>query len=122
MKRGLIAVLVVAVAGLFLVSVSGKALAGDPPKKTSIDYDKGKKGAVEFNHEAHNKTGKCADCHHKGGNVKSFDCHKVEESETSKITIKKAMHKQCKGCHKKARKKDEALGEKAPTKCKGCHK
>ena len=122
MKKGLIVFLVVAVAGLFTVVVSGNALAGDPPKKISIDYDKGKKGAVSFDHVLHNKTGKCADCHHKGGNVKCFDCHKTEKSETSKIPIKKAMHKQCKACHKKAQKKDETLGEKAPVKCGGCHK
>ena len=122
MKRTfLFAVAALAVGIVFATGAFAPAQAAEP-KNVKIDYVKGKKGAVDFDHEIHNKTGKCADCHHKGGNVKCFDCHKAEKSETSKVNIKSAFHKQCKSCHKKAEKADPKLKEKGISKCSGCHK
>ncbi len=43
------------------------------------------------------------------------ECH----NGTDAPALKKALHKNCKDCHKDMKKKKEKTG---PTKCSGCHK
>jgi len=108
--------------GIFATVSLGTTMAGEP-KKVTLNHLKGKKGAVTFDHAEHKAAFSCKDCHHKGKNSDScFSCHKAEKSADGTSPMKKAMHKNCKGCHKKMVKKDPALKEKAPVKCKGCHK
>ncbi len=112
MKKNLLTVVATLVAGLFLLG--GLAIAGEPGK-VKLNSLKGKKGAVEFDHGAHKAVAKdCKACHHNGDNKKCFECHKADKSDTSKVDLKKAMHKTCKDCHKKEKK--------GPTGCKECHK
>ena len=112
MKKNLVTVIATFVAGLFLIG--GLAIAGEPGK-VKLDNGEGKKSAVEFDHKAHTaRAADCKACHHKGDNKKCFECHKLEASDTSKVTLKNASHKTCKDCHKKEKK--------GPTSCKGCHK
>jgi len=69
-----------------------------------------KNGNVEFNHLKHSKTIECSSCHHVGDQVKCSKCHGVNANAPN---AKKAMHKNCKGCHKSLKQ--------GPTKCKECH-
>ena len=58
-----------------------------------------KKGAITFNHKAHQE--------------KLVDCAKCHEGTPAKIEVdKKFGHKTCKACHKEMN---------GPTKCNGCH-
>lgn len=59
-----------------------------------------KKGAITFNHKAHQE--------------KLGDCSKCHEGEPAKIEVDKDFgHKTCKACHKEMN---------GPTKCNDCHK
>ena len=68
----------------------------------TVTYDGGKKGAVSFDHKAHQAKFECAACH---------------EGTPAKIAVdgKKTGHAVCKDCHKK----NKAAG--ASTKCGACH-
>ncbi len=112
MKKNLATLVATFVSAVFLLG--GLALAGEPGK-VKLDNGPGKKSAVEFDHKAHTThVADCKTCHHKEKDTKCFKCHKLEASDTSKVTLKKAAHKSCKDCHKKEKK--------GPTKCKECHK
>ena len=70
-----------------------------------------KMGDVTFPHAAHQaKVADCMSCHHQGVEAGACSsCHGVTEGVPS---VKDALHKQCKSCHKK---------ESGPTSCKSCH-
>jgi len=79
------------------------------PKDLTVKKIGGKKGSAPFSHTLHKKAGikKCKECHHKGKTSDSCSkCHKGNKG-------KKAIHKNCIGCHKKM--------NKGPKKCKKCH-
>ena len=132
MKKGLLFIVTLICAGLFLTS--GILSATEIPETIVIDgktYAKDKKGPVNFNHAKHSKEygAVCTDCHHnyvdgkniwvEGGEVKKCgDCHDPEKSEGNKKKLMTAFHDNCKGCHKEKNKE----GKKAPDKkCEECH-
>lgn len=78
-----------------------------------IKLDKAKTGVVTFDHAKHQvDVPDCAACHHTGGFEKCSSCH-AKAADGKKLAYKKAMHDNCKGCHKEMKK--------GPTKCKECH-
>ncbi len=99
-----------------VVFAAGLALAA-PPEKMVIKEIQKSKAPVAYNHKAHGEKVKaCKECHHKdeaGKEQKCSACHKAK-ADGKKIELKEAFHKQCKGCHQKAKK--------GPTKCDECHK
>ncbi|WP_022854274.1 class III cytochrome C family protein [Thermodesulfatator atlanticus] len=118
--------------GLFLglaltLCFYGFAISGDHGPAT-IEFPGGKKGKVVFNHEKHQKEFKCGECHHgkdhspykEGMKIQKCEtCHNKKDMANKKLnSVRKAMHKNCKGCHKKMVKEHPN----APTKCKQCHK
>ncbi len=93
-----------------------------------------KKGKVVFHHHEHQNflKGNCGECHHgktadwkqvpykEGMKIeKCATCHNKSHPNKKLNSVKKAMHKNCKGCHKAFKKAGKKTG---PTKCKGCHK
>lgn len=78
-------------------------------------------GGVKFDHAAHAKTAKCADCHHASKPEKALasphqkcqDCHTSKVAAPIKTDAKTAFHTNCIECHKKA--------AKGPQKCTECH-
>ena len=85
---------------------------------------------VAFPHDLHMDAFECLDCHHEyidGENVLDEDeleadnpaircvaCH----DSTAHIDLKKALHRQCVGCHREMRKEKMAIG---PELCGECH-
>jgi len=113
---------------LFGLVMTGVAMAADTgPASITLNA---KMGNVTFPHAAHQKNFKCAECHHsKGANGKQVaykegqkiekccTCHNADMSNKKLNSVKKVMHKNCRGCHKSMHK----TNPKAPTKCRGCH-
>ncbi len=105
MKKRFIAILTTSIFILPLILFA----AGGPKKDLKVTKIGKKKGPAIYSHVKHEKAGvkECKKCHHEG---KQDDpcakCHKGKKG-------KKAIHKNCKGCHKKMKK--------GPTKCKTCH-
>ena len=116
MKRSVVTIL--SVAAVLLVPVLAGAVGG--PEVITIQEVKKAMPPVVFPHHEHQKRlGDCKVCHHKQEAGKEpracAQCHgKVKEAPA----FKDAMHKRCKGCHKK----EAAAGKPAPTKCMQCHK
>lgn len=87
---------------------------GSPPQRP----------VVKFTHETHMETIECVACHHQYGDetgseeeyseIKCGFCH----TDKSSLDSQTAFHRQCMGCHIKARKAKEATG---PEMCGGCH-
>lgn len=73
-----------------------------------------KYGNVEFSHQKHADK-ECKECHHtfKAGDKSPTPCRECHKTG-AEVTMKKAAHTRCKGCHKEL--------AKGPTKCKECHK
>lgn len=132
MKKGLIFIVTLACAGLFLTA--GLLTAADIPVDIVIDgetYSKDRKGAVNFSHAKHSGDYgvACVDCHHdyvdgkniweKGNDVKKCEeCHDPSKSVEKVKKLMLAFHKNCQNCHK-AKVKE---GIKAPgKKCINCH-
>lgn len=135
MKKTLICAL--ALTFLACVAFTGSAFAttdkgpAEITLESTIDKSKKPKPAV-FPHAEHQKTLKCADCHH-GGKVgaqeaykdgmkieKCESCHNKAAGMPKKLeTFKAAAHKNCKGCHSDIAKKDPAKA--ALKKCATCH-
>lgn len=99
-----------------LVLAAGAALAAAPETIVIKEIQK-TRPPVAFSHKAHGEKVKaCKECHHKdeaGKEQKCAKCHKAK-TEGKKVEFKEAMHKQCKGCHQKAKK--------GAVKCDECHK
>ncbi|AEH45118.1 Cytochrome c, class III, conserved region [Thermodesulfatator indicus DSM 15286] len=105
----------------------GYAISGDNGPEV-ITFEGGKKGTVTFHHLKHQKDYgiKCGECHHgkdhspykEGMKIqKCSECHNKDMANKKLNSVKKAMHKNCKGCHKQVKDKHPN----APTKCKECH-
>ena len=136
-------VLSLLVAVCFGLVMAGVAIATDKgPETITMDskvFPKHKKSLVVFNHAKHNVDYgiACTECHHaykdgknvwkEGDAVKKCDaCHtgakapkepKLSKKEKIKGYMYSAIHENCKGCHKAAKKEGKA----APTKCGECH-
>jgi uncharacterized paraquat-inducible protein A len=102
------------VVAMAVVFAFGTAFAN--PDKIVIKEFQKTKGAVSFDHKAHQaKVKVCKDCHHKNEAGKEEKCSKCHGAKTEgkKLEAKESFHKQCKGCHQKEKK--------GPTKCDECH-
>lgn len=144
LKKGLN--LFVIVAGVFLWVAFSAAEVESPPEEITIQntgWPTEKYGPVKFDHKKHATEYKiaCTECHHvykDGKNVwkegdkvqKCSACHNVyllgkdlsqATPEEKKLSLYKAYHNNCLGCHKKANKEKGKEEAKAPTKCTACH-
>jgi hypothetical protein len=140
MNKRFLTILIVALTGMLFLSVAAltaaeKQTAPDEIMLENKGYKKDKKGPVKLTHKKHNVDYKiaCVDCHHvykDGKNVweegqpvqKCSECHNVymlgkdlreASDEEKKLSLYKAYHDNCKGCHKKE--------QKGPVKCAECH-
>jgi hypothetical protein len=117
MKRGLISIGIIAGFLLSILMVSGVFAAKDV---VVLDNSFGQ---VKFTHKKHvDLKYECIKCHHtwkKGEQSGKLckDCHKAK-AEGKTISLKDAMHKDCKGCHEEAKKANKPTG---PTTCTKCH-
>ena len=141
LKKGL-SLLAVSVAVVFLW-VAFSAAVVECPDEIIINtegWPKDKYEPTKFSHKKHATEYKvqCKDCHHvykDGKNVweegqevqKCSECHNVYKlgkdlreasDEEKKLSLYKAYHDNCKGCHKKEQKEKEKKG---PVKCIECH-
>ncbi|RLE45507.1 cytochrome C [Candidatus Woesearchaeota archaeon] len=96
-------------------------------------YKEHKKAAVMSPHEKHvsRYEAGCGECHHDNtgkrlDNTVTDDavqgcasCHPVPENEGEKDKFKKAMHNNCKGCHRKHNKETDTKD--VPVTCSKCH-
>ncbi len=125
--RKLVGLLVALMVGLVFC---GTAVSSD--NGPDVIVLKAKKGNVTFPHRDHQEKLKikCGECHHgktadwkqvpykKGMKIHECkECHNKQMPVKKLNSVAKAMHKNCKGCHKKMHKKYP----KAPVKCKQCH-
>ncbi len=133
MRRGFVVLSVLAMVGLMM---GAGALWAQQTKSGKVDdvivlkssvFKKHKKGWVRFPHKAHSVDYKiaCTECHHiykDGKNIfkpgmkvkKCEECHTSPRKNKGKmLSLYNAFHKNCRGCHKKAKK--------GPTKCNQCH-
>ncbi|QJA07020.1 cytochrome c3 family protein [Thermosulfurimonas marina] len=93
-----------------------------------------KHSTVVFPHWKHQEVlkGNCGECHHsrtadwkqvpykEGMKIQECKtCHNKNHPNKKLNSVKKAMHTNCKGCHKEMKKAGKKTG---PTKCTGCHK
>jgi hypothetical protein len=122
--------LLVLLLGMFVLMLTSLALAQAPKPPASVVLP-AVNGAVTFDHAAHVKVGKCADCHHASkpqkpskGFEKCGDCHTKAGAAPVTTKLQAAFHNPtatagtCIDCHKK----QVAAGKKAPAKCADCHK
>ncbi len=76
---------------------------------------------ADFPHRQHQEKYSCTFCHHAKDGIMVIDkcagCHTKTISNAEVNSYKKAAHKLCKDCHKKA----NDAGSDAPIKCSGCH-
>jgi len=115
-KKSVVSVLM---ALLFGLAVAGFATAGEGPEVITL---KAKKGDVTFHHHKHQAKFQCGECHHGPGHseykagmkIETCDkCHNKDFKNKKLNKVMKAMHTNCKGCHKE---------KGGPTKCNDCHK
>ena len=94
------------------------------PDEMVMKTPAGKKPAT-FPHRKHQEIMACMQCHHVKKGImtirKCSICHNEKMENTAVNTIKKAAHKQCRGCHKTKKKEHQKGTRYAPLKCSGCH-
>ena len=117
MKKKLVAILGVAAMLVMIAGGTGAFAQDKGPAHPTLNYNGKSKKVANFPHHDHQaRIGDCQVCHHKdkaGETPRACkSCH-GDKADGAKPKMKDAMHKRCKGCHKK-----EKHG---PTKCKGCH-
>lgn len=127
MKKGMFVALTSLVLYLFvsiLAPVVSTAVAEEKAVSDVIVWEnEAKTKTITFKHADHSKLAedKCVVCHHKSEGdatkiAKCVTCHpkKTEGPDDKRVNYKRAMHKQCKDCHKKS--------NKGPyKKCSECH-
>ena len=117
MRKGLISIGILAGFLLSILMVTG-AFAQKDVITFDVPY-----GQVTFVHKKHvDMKYDCMKCHHawKAGETSGKlcrDCHKAK-TEGKTLSLKDAMHKDCKGCHEEAKKANKPAG---PTGCTTCH-
>ncbi|WP_068671711.1 cytochrome c3 family protein [Thermosulfurimonas dismutans] len=104
------------------------------PEVIKLPSPKMKKTTVTFSHHKHQEilNGNCGECHHsktadwkqvpykEGMKIEKCEtCHNKSHPNKKLNSVKKAMHANCKGCHKSMKKAGKKHG---PVKCTGCHK
>ena len=104
------------------------------PEVIKIPTPKKKKTTVTFSHHKHQEMlkGDCGECHHgktadwkkvpykEGMKIEKCEtCHNKSHPNKKLNSPKKAMHKNCRDCHKERKKAGKKHG---PVKCKDCHK
>lgn len=119
--KSILTAVAVVVTMVFATTSLYSAISAAAPDKLVIKEFKKKKPAVPFPHKQHvDAKISCKKCHHttEAGATpkKCSECHKAEKGDAP--DAKKAFHKSCTPCHKKAEKKGEKTG---PTKCGDCH-
>ena len=87
--------------------IATMSYAIEPPTNVTWSFER---GDVTFTHEKHSTKTECSVCHHTEGFAVCGSCHGEKEGI---LSSKKALHNNCKGCHKEMKQ--------GPTKCKGCH-
>ena len=110
-KRNLMAILLIAVFALIVLVVSSYSQE-DVTTVNDSAFDKHMRPAVPFSHDSHNETAEieeCNECHHVYEGGKRVEDESSEESECSEchtsennaypISLVKAYHIYCKGCH-----------------------
>ncbi|HYE24664.1 MAG TPA: cytochrome c3 family protein [Clostridia bacterium] len=115
MKKAFVVIL-----GLTVILFATMLFAGETAPGTVI-LKGAPMGGVKFDHPAHVKVAKCADCHHANKAEKPLatphqkcqDCHTSKVVAPVKSDAKTALHANCIDCHKKV--------AKGPTKCTECH-
>ncbi|MGD2127590.1 MAG: cytochrome c3 family protein [Desulfobacteraceae bacterium] len=131
MKRGMLTLVLVLLAGLVFLTVGGLT-AADVPDEVCIEntgYKADRKGPVKLSHKKHNVEYKvaCTECHHEyeeGKNVwqegqpvkKCGACHNPLKKEDKMDKLRFAYHKNCKNCHKQNKDKNAPY-----RKCNDCH-
>jgi hypothetical protein len=116
MRKGVISIGILAGFLLSILMVSGVFA------KDVVEFNPAY-GKVTFTHQKHVDSIKdCTKCHHtwKKGETSGKlcgDCHKAK-TEGKTLSLKDAMHKDCKGCHEEAKKAGKPTG---PTSCTKCH-
>ena len=117
MKKWLISMGILAGFLLSILMVSGVFAAKDV-----VEFNPAY-GKVTFPHKKHvDLKFECTKCHHtwKTGETSGKlckDCHKAK-TEGKTLSLKDAMHKDCKSCHEEAKKASKPAG---PTGCTQCH-
>lgn len=127
--------LLLLVAVVFGFVATGLVVASEEKEKNGpevVVFKTKKKGDVTFKHREHQVREKlpaeCADCHHSKGDDgkqvaykegqeigKCVSCHTKDMKNKKLNTAQKALHENCKGCHK------EKAPEVTKKKCKACH-
>ncbi len=122
-KSLLIALMITALLGTFVVSMVSAADAPADGLEMKYPGEKTKYAPMKFDHSKHVEGIECATCHHKmaeNPDMKCTSCH-ADTSKEAKKTPEghyKAFHSSkaeasCLGCHKKMKK--------GPKKCNDCH-
>ena len=116
MKKKTVAILSVIAMSVMMLGATVVCAQDKGPAKLDIDFNSKGKKVLGFDHHGHQGHLKCGDCHHKAAEGETpkacHSCHHKKKGDAP--SIKDAYHKNCKGCHKKAKK--------GPTKCNACHK
>jgi hypothetical protein len=82
---------------------------------------------VRFDHNLHENIIRCLVCHHdfkvysnrnNGKGSRCSTCHKREPNKEIPVSLRKAFHGNCKGCHKRYSKWGWSSG---PVNCEDCH-
>ena len=131
MKKGILPLVLVCLAGLVFLA-AGALTAADVPDQIKIEnqgYKSDKKGHVLLLHKKHSTDHKvaCNQCHHDykdGNNVwkegdpvqKCSACHDPEKKQGNVDKLQNAFHKNCKDCHKELKDKEAPY-----KKCNDCH-
>ena len=99
-----------------------------PPTSVEIGskvFPKLRKAPVPFDHKKHISSGiKCVRCHHAWDKTKAKspkkcdECHKLKK-RGPKLSIRRAFHRKCQGCHKEMAKNGEKTGPRR--RCSKCH-
>jgi hypothetical protein len=122
MKKLFFSLLFVVVACCATPALSVEVSIG--PDEMIMKTPAGKKPAI-FPHRKHQEIMACMQCHHVTKGImtirKCSICHNEKMENTAVNTIKKAAHKQCRGCHKTKKKEHQKGTRYAPLKCSGCH-
>ena len=105
----------------------------EPPGESWLNIhqpERREKPPVPFSHRRHPKSRvACEKCHHDIQNDRNLwkegmpvekcqACHDLVP-KASRLDLKNAFHRQCKGCHLARRKVRQTAG---PIKCEGCHR
>ncbi len=115
---------------IILVLILGFSASGSNQRITFLDrtvFENPKEPTSVFGHDSHylDQGIECNECHHvyengvlvKGKsseNKRCSECHPLKPTKDEKLTLMKAFHMSCQGCHEKKKE--------GPVMCGNCHK